>query len=54
MASGFACERVCTMMGTATESRKIAAIIQLIVKHRHTALVYSVLFLILDIHVVVN
>ena len=46
MASGIACGRVCTTTTTATttvESRKMAAILQIIGWQRHAALVYCVL-----------
>ena len=50
MASGIAHGRVRTTKATVTTvSRKMAAIVQLIGKRRHTALVY-----ILDIRVIVN
>ena len=54
MASGIALGRVRTATAT-TESRKMAAIVQLIDIWRHTALDYSVLLsVILDIHVMVK
>ena len=53
MASGIARGRVRTTT-TTTESRKMAAILQIIGWQRHAALVYRLLLSILDIHVTIN